>query len=495
MLRNPEFTKNLKLEFNSTRVIIPLVILALISWISWSSSNHIPSSQFEDPDFGKAKNLYIWLYGFGFFFTIVWGGYLAANSIVEEVKQKTWDFVRLSSLPPAHIIAGKLIGSNFAIWLVSLGVVIPLVLFCGSILIPDQFTHLHKQQTLALLAVTLILWALFSHTAALYLGLTQLKDRQIRSGSFTIVLPILLLGIWIGASIVNCFDDYYQVYKIYLGSKTYIPPNAIVVNDSYMRSIDTIGWYGFQVAPLALIASLLALACAWSLIGTYRLLRSKLLYKDSPWVWVAFLLCASVVLAGFQDLNSDNNPLASLLAWATVVSIISILATCLDEARQTVRYRACAAFFMSGQYKEALRIIPLWILSFAFMIVSAALIIPMTNSPTESLLLFLSYLGFMCRDLLVIHAISWSSKIRRPIVGVALYFTLVYGLLPPVLKIIFFDADAPRYLIPAVKSLNSMNPGLADTNLTIAYWLGIAAQIAIAFLLFRRKWDKALTEA
>lgn len=494
MNRNPEFTKNLKLEFNSTRVIIPLVILALISWISWSSSDYISSSPLEAPDLGKAKNLYIWLCGFGFFFTIVWGGYLSASSIVEEVRQKTWDFVRLSSLPPTHIIAGKLLGSNLAIWLVSLGVVIPLVIYCGSIMIPDQFPHLQERQTLALLAVTLVLWGILSHTATLYLGLTQLKDRQMRSGAFTILLPILLLGIWIGATIVNCFDDYYQVYRVYPASKGYMPPNAIIVNDTYMRPINTIGWYNFQIAPLALIANLLALSCFWSLIGAYRLLRNKLLYKDLPWVWVAFLLCTSVVLAGFHGLNKDGNIFLPLLAWATVVSIVSILATCLDESRQVVRYRACAAFFMSGQYKEAIGIIPLWMLSFAFMIVSAALIIPMTGHPTESLLLFLSYFGFMSRDLLMIHAISWSPKIRRPIVGVVLYFTLVYGLLPPILKIIFFDSDAPRYLIPAVKSLNTMNPGLAETNMSIAYWLGLTIQIGAAFLIFRRKWNKALVE-
>lgn len=493
MLNNPELIKNLKLEFSSTRIVIPLVILALMSWLIWASTTSLPSGPLDDPNVSKAKNLYMWLCAYGYFFTITWGGYLSANSIVDEVRQKTWDFVRLSSLPPTQIIIGKLFGSNFTIWLVTLGALIPSMLYCASIMIPNQFPHIQEPQTLALFAVTLVLWGLFSQTATLFIGISQLNDTKKRPSAFALLFPPMLIGLWIGASIINSFDNYYEVYNIYPDTKSYIPKDAYIADQAYMMAIKTIKWYSLEFSPLALIATLLAIAFAWCMIGSYRLLRSKLLYKDAPWVWIVFILSTAALCSGFREIGPSGTIYISLLAWVPLVSTMLICISILEEARQTVRYRACYAFMRAKNYKEAFRIIPLWIISFAFLIIGSLTLVPTTTTPVVTLLLTLSYIGFVCRDILMIHAISWSPKVRRPVVGIALYFALVYGILPPILKIITSNNDAARYLYPAARSFHNMEQGLNYLNTSPLYWAALMAQIAVAAWLFYRKWDKPLS--
>lgn len=53
----------------------------------------------------------------------------------------------------------------------------------------------------------------------------------------------------------------------------------------------------------------LGFAAFWLLPGTYRLLRKSLLYKDSPVVWMAFLISLSAYLNGFvlSDVTNATN--------------------------------------------------------------------------------------------------------------------------------------------------------------------------------------------
>src|SRR6201999_1389879 len=54
----------------------------------------------------------------GIFFLLVkiWGGHKAADSVLDEVNDNTWDFQKLSALSPWSLAFGKLFGSSIYCW-------------------------------------------------------------------------------------------------------------------------------------------------------------------------------------------------------------------------------------------------------------------------------------------------------------------------------------------------------------------------------------------
>ena len=80
MLNNPEFTKNVKIEFGALRFAVPLVVLFLVVWLGWNSNSAGSwKSQIYKPEQLKAAALFAWLCGFGYLFSIIWGTYLTTN--------------------------------------------------------------------------------------------------------------------------------------------------------------------------------------------------------------------------------------------------------------------------------------------------------------------------------------------------------------------------------------------------------------------------------
>ena len=51
-----------------------------------------------------------------FFFTVLWGTRNAALSVVGEIRERTWDSQKLSSIGPAEMVWGKLFGATVQNW-------------------------------------------------------------------------------------------------------------------------------------------------------------------------------------------------------------------------------------------------------------------------------------------------------------------------------------------------------------------------------------------
>ena len=50
------------------------------------------------------------------FFVVLWGTRSAALSVVGEIRERTWDSQKLSSIGPSQMVWGKLFGATFANW-------------------------------------------------------------------------------------------------------------------------------------------------------------------------------------------------------------------------------------------------------------------------------------------------------------------------------------------------------------------------------------------
>ena len=473
---NPEFLKNLKLEFNLTRVLVPAVILLLAAWASWTSVQ--PKSwQTDRPlTFYKAESLYYWMCACGFFFTIVWGTYLSSCSLHEETKQKTWDFVRMSSLSPAKILVGKLLGTTAIVWVLTLAGILPLMTWAGTYLIPAGGGVRPVTTTLITLNLCLIVWAVFSHALALLFALSFSPSNN-RSGPFLGTVPAVIGGLWIGGFIINSFEEFYKIYDY---NPTYKIPNATLLPDGkYMNLTPSIDWYAFSFYQLDAILLVLSFMTLWAVIGAYRSLRKSLQHKDAPWAWIAFLFSGSLMIQGFIP---DEPKMENVLLGPVVMGIATLICTCPNEAGDIIRYKQMRQYLDLKRYADAFKVMPLWLLSFACFVVSVTISIILSGASIMPMLVFISFFGFMIRDIIVLHIIAWTPNIRRPMLAMSIYFGFMYGLLPTIIRLI--DKPSADALFP----LHDENPKEAYSA---AYWIFLCVQIAATVPFFLKRWNGA----
>src|SRR5271168_1286252 len=100
---NPEFRRNLWLEMTPRRIALMTGVLALAFFAAALSggSDYRPAS--------VAEALY-------YFIVVLWGSRNAAMSVVGEIRDRTWDSQRLSSLGAGQMTWGKLFGSTIYNW-------------------------------------------------------------------------------------------------------------------------------------------------------------------------------------------------------------------------------------------------------------------------------------------------------------------------------------------------------------------------------------------
>ena len=101
---NPELRRNLWLELSMHRLVaMPVVLVLVLALISARSSDPWPAV------FDAALWILVLVLH-------LWGGRNAAEAVTEEVRDRTWDWQRLSSLVPWQMTWGKLFGATAYSW-------------------------------------------------------------------------------------------------------------------------------------------------------------------------------------------------------------------------------------------------------------------------------------------------------------------------------------------------------------------------------------------
>lgn len=466
LANNPEFRKHLKLEVNTTRLAVSLGLLLLISLLVAQDVNMNGVQEQIKEDFATVFRIFSTI---GFFITILWGTYLAASSINEEVRQKTWDFVRMSSLSPAKILIGKLFGSTSLVWISTLAIILPATWLSGSFMI-DGTAAVKRPEFITLLQVTVcaVLWAILSHAWGILMALQAMSTagaEKSKTNSFGIALVILLAGSFIGTSIQIGFSNFTQDFP-----KPHLQPQ----------------WYGISMQTLDMVLLCLSFATFWTIAGAYQTLRQTLKFRDLPLPWIAFLLTTTAFLQGFQ-VDMD---FADLLLWPMALSVITMGVMLMGEARDIVAYKTFAARFTSGDYLNAARHLPLWMISAVYLLISIVLSLLLLDHSLVTTLGMLSLVMFITRDVLALHYIAWKPGVRRPILGFIVYGFVMYFLLPLLFK--EFDIKLAGLFFPGVGAIKQhLDP---DTLYNVSYWLLLTLQIAGAAWLFRGRWQVAFKQ-
>lgn len=479
-LNNPEFRKNFKLEVSTTRIIVCIVIMILVAYAAYSGTSTLNFRNYVSLEAKQALSVYGAFSTAGFLFAIVYGSYLAASSITSELHQRTWTFLSMSPLPPSRILAGKMFGATALIWIITLAIIIPVFIVSLSVGIPGAGYIRPEAVTISIFVTALVLWIISSHAAAILLALqTNLSHREAsdKRNSILYTLITLLAGLSVGSILSESLKKFYELRPFDTSKGTYlaIDQNLVVGPGKYLVAPEKLSWYGVELYLLDMFLIILAFSAFWLVVAAYRSLRKTLHFHDTPWVWGLFLITATIFLFGFEDHKYD----IPLFASGMLIIIMSVVLSCM-EAGNTIRYQSWIALIQRRKFAEAFRITPLWMISTAAFLCLIPISLSLSSTPVPVTMVACSTLLFATRDILVIHALSWSILVKRPWLAISIYGLLVYGLAP-------WIAGKEREMFFPIMSRHVLgNPEAIDS----LYWALILPQIAIAAGLCLRLWKK-----
>jgi hypothetical protein len=360
---NPELQRNLWLEASPSRLLLIAGLLILV----FAAASVAPTG-LASPS-GAALGLY-------WFFAVLWGTRSAAQSVVVEIRERTWDSQKLSSITPWEMVWGKLFGATAANW------------FGALLCLPIILAHAARDAGPAsALVYGLILLSLgiFAQSVALLSSLVLIRRN---TGNWR--LDIFLCQVaGIGATFT-----YYSLWS-----------SVSAFERSGTSSID---WWGhaFNLSGFHLLSLLAFLA--WALIGCWRAMRAELRFANGPYVWLAYLLYGAVYCAGFESWIGHRVPIpasASTAGAKLALAGLSLLAATYSmaflEPKDPVRYRWLGEQIRMGRIYDAFLALDCWMLSYAatLMVGLVLMAIWATNGP--SALIVLAVLGFLTRDVAI----------------------------------------------------------------------------------------------
>src|SRR5215510_3127986 len=100
-MNTAELQRNLWLELTARRTVQMIVVIVLILL----TANVTPFVRVGD----VAQYLFLGI-------VVLWGTRNAAQAVVGEIRERTWDFQRLSALTPFQMTVGKLFGATSYVW-------------------------------------------------------------------------------------------------------------------------------------------------------------------------------------------------------------------------------------------------------------------------------------------------------------------------------------------------------------------------------------------
>lgn len=404
-MSNPEFKRNLWLSFSTHRLVGMPVLLALT----------FLAIALADQQEQVADNLYTASIALFIFIVWLWGARNANATIVDELRDKTWDQQRMSALDPWSMTWGKLFGSTSFNWYGGL--------MCVVIIAISGFAA-HKPDVIATL-LTLCAVGVLLHAALIALNLhtSQFESSLIQRGGMGWLVIIFAL----------------------MFIPTYTIDNA-----------KPLAWWGMQIdhALFWLDSALLFAACAT--FAAWRVVSNALQVRTRPWAWPVFAGLLACYLAGFIQ---DKQHTQSL--WLTGLFVASGMtyAALFTEPNTLLRWRKLRLLQARQDRRGWLEHLPLWpstlVLSFLF-----AFLVVLTAQDTHSEYGRTDFLQaphaltialMLLRDACILLFFAFARNSKRA-VGATMLYLLVLNILLPFLagvagledlRYLFLPFDAP----------------------------------------------------
>jgi hypothetical protein len=447
---NPEFLRNLWLEASPVRLALIGGLVLLVFAAADATPAGLASTH------GAAMTLYI-------FFAVLWGTRSAALSVVGEIRERTWDGQKLSSIGPVEMVWGKLFGATFANWF-GAAICLPFILA------PVWITS--GPRVCLLYASILLLTAVLAQAVALLasLNLIRRNTRNWRLDTFLCQV----------AGIAAAFF-YYTLWSS-------LP--AFERNNSL-----TVQWWGHDFALRDFHLLSLVAFTVWALVGCWRAMRAELRFANGPFVWLAWLLYLGLYQAGFESLLvhlplADNlltsHGAVTRLSLAGGAMLISTYGMAFLEPKDPVRLRWLGEQIRAGHIAKAFLALDAWMLSYivtlglglalAGLLIDDGTVIGATHLSSLALPI-VTILGFLTRDVAIFVLMRGFAPGKGDFAALAILAAL-YLLLPLILAGTALKVLAVL-LVPGVTDLAALGALSAWTQ-------GIAAALWAASRIARR---------
>ncbi len=399
---NPEFQRNLWLELTPARLLLMAgFVLFLIAIFSAAP-----------PGFPSAGAVATALY---YFLVVLWGTRNAALSVIGEIRERTWDFQKLSAISPSKLVWGKLFGATSFTW------------FGGILCLPFIFYPVWRSE--GLLPATggvaaLILQGVLAQGVSLLTSLNLIR-RQHNYWRLDAFLCQVM-------GIVAAFSIYGLTDLLAIGHQAQAP----------------FSWWGMALEPHRFQFLSLLIFTAWALLGCVRAMRLELRLANGPFVWLAFLAFLGLYEAGFESwfaLGAGGSLLAAhaavlRIAVADLALTFSAYGMVFLEPKDPVHFRWLLAELRAGRIGRAFLALDCWMLSFGATALCTTLLAmalwrdpqPIAGVPAPSLVLpLLAALGFFARDIALFVLLRTWSRERGDFAALAA-LAVLYVVLPQI---------------------------------------------------------------
>jgi hypothetical protein len=387
---NPELQRNFWLELTQRRMTQMVVVLLLILL----TVNVTP--------FGRATGT---TFEFLFYAIVVlWGTRNAAQAVVGEVRERTWDFQRLSALTPFEMTWGKLLGATSYVWFGGL--------ICLAIIVVGDLRDDPAQILTDLFYYPAI--GLLSQAVALFASLIAIRRRETRT-QFNVFL-------YQGAGLI-------VGYYAQRGWNNPSPPDVM--------------WWGWIIDGREFHLASLGVFLAWALIGCYRLMRVELQVQTYPTVWFAFILFMAAYMAGFETFSflTQLLPSADLSSLRLIVPVATLAfftyVAVLFEPKDRVLYRWLSEMLAKGRTVALMSRLQCWMVAYAAAMVAGAVVVFLGQgfSPAAVLAapMIVAGLGFLTRDLGIFLFFGLTPGQKRGDMPAVITLALLYLVLPRLL--------------------------------------------------------------
>jgi hypothetical protein len=425
---NPELRRHAWLELDRHRlVVVPAVLAALVVLVlATAEQPALPIAHGALTVFAVA--------------TIGWGALRAYASVVDEVRDRTWDFQRMAAVEPQSLALGKVLGAPLLAW------------YIGG-------------------------WCLLAYlVAGLVAGVDQIPATLV--GAVAIALLVHSLGVAMSALVartpVAARSRRFSGLLAFL-AMIYLLPALIAIGWGGDQPDPRVHWWLLRQLPMRTFIALSAvLFAAWAFFAAWRAMARELREPAWWWGWPAFAAFAAFWFAGLSGPGFPAPRLHDVIGLAAAILCGALyLGLSLDPLTPVGWTRLKRVADEPGVAWH--RRLPLWLTHgllatalalLAFILATAAGPLRGTG-PVPAMILAVTLMAL--RDAAIVTCFTLASRARHP-VGRAAFYILLADVLAPLL----LNAIGQRELAWAVFPL------LAIGESTLVPVLGMAVQAAIA---------------
>lgn len=373
-MSNPEFRRNLWIQFSSTRVLVGGLLTGLLLACALSLDLALTGQTKFEPTVLTYTARWV-----AIAILVVWAGYQAAGAVVGEVRQRTWDAQRLSTIHPWSMAWGKLFGATALAWTLAL---------ISALTYAVAQAYKGPSGGIVWVLGAMLGYGVVCQATGLLASLARLSGRPgERGGSAILALALGLLATALLAAYANW-------------------------------ALDGAGrWYGIRLGEEALRLVTIWFFALWAIVGVYRRMRRELQMRGLPWAWMLFLV--TLVVYGEGLAYGRGQPLLAVLL-PTAILMIMLWAMLLIEAKDPLTLRQSLGWMRAGQWSTALKLVPLWLVTYVVFaaVVAVSAVVAATTAPpstvitpvglvsTDPLLILVAAFLYLTRDTLLVQTLT-----------------------------------------------------------------------------------------